>query len=166
MKPRGWSDCSKQYCPDLRRIDLERMAINWGAIKAEYVNFPSLTFASIAKKYGVHPVSLRSRAAKENWTAEREAKATKLLQMAPEKSVLNAVEELAQYNADLQMAKALRSLAARRMSEGPLEARDIRVLAGRRRIGATRSAPRAGRVDGEYGRTYQRSRAHDAGRAD
>lgn len=105
--------------------------IDWAAAQAEYVNNPTLNYSDVAKKYGVHEVNLRHRAAREGWTGLREARAALVVQKATARSVTNVVEELARYNEqDLAIAKALRAVAARQMQNTTLGPRDVRALAG------------------------------------
>jgi hypothetical protein len=122
-----------------------RKRIDWPAARAEYVNNAALTYAEVAEKYHAHVSNVRTRAARENWTGERTARTTFLLQKVAEKSTLDAVAELARYNEqDLMVAKALRSLAAKKMQQaqqGNMEPRDIRALAG-----AIESAQRIARL--------------------
>lgn len=119
--------------------------IDWPSARAEYVNNASLTYANIGQKYTVLETTVRKRASDENWTAERIARATALVQKATEKSILDSVAELTKYNEqDLIAAKSLRALAAKKMQQvqqGTLEAKDLRALAG-----AVESAQRIARL--------------------
>jgi hypothetical protein len=116
--------------------------VDWKKARLTYINNAGMSYADVAAQHGCHKVTIQKRATRERWKEERERRAAFVHQKAAEKTVLSAVEELAQYNAaDLQMAKALRSLAARRMSQGNLEPKDLRAIAG-----AIESAQRVARL--------------------
>jgi hypothetical protein len=125
---------------------MKRKRIDWLAARASYVNTAALTYADIAKRFGINPSALRMRAGRENWTAERQAATAKLLQNVTEKTIFDTAAELVRYNEqDLQAAKALRALVAKKIQhtqqQGHIEARDLRSLAG-----AVESAQRIARL--------------------
>jgi hypothetical protein len=124
----------------------ERKRIDWPAARAEYVTTASLTLADIAVKYGAQLGAVKQQALRNRWTEERAARSHFLWQKVAEKSLRDGVEELARYNEqDLQAAKALRALVAKKMQQveqqGHIQARDLRSLAG-----AVESAQRIARL--------------------
>jgi hypothetical protein len=101
-----------------------------------------LTLDDIAAKYRVKPGAVYAQAARDKWTDARNERAKILLEKVREKSVLNAVEELSQYNTeDLLAAKKIRVLAAKHMLNPKIEPKDVRSLAG-----AVESAQRIARL--------------------
>ena len=105
--------------------------IDWPAVKSAYVN-GNETFAQVAARHNLNANSLRQRAAREHWTAARAARADSLLEKVTERSVIDAAQELASYNAgDLLIAKELRDLVMQRLQKvRNLSPCDIRQLAG------------------------------------
>jgi transposase-like protein len=105
--------------------------IDWPAVKSAYVN-GNETFAQVAVRHNLNANSLRRRAAREHWTTARAARADSLFEKVTERSVIDAAQELASYNAgDLRIAKELRDLVMQRLQNGSnLSPCDIRQLAG------------------------------------
>ncbi len=118
------------------------MPVDWTALKTDFLHHPQLTYAALAKKHGGNEQTIRSRACREKWPRERRRRATVVQHVAIEKAVFDAAAELAHYNEqDLLAAKALRSIAARRLQDKDLQATEIRALAA-----AIESAQRVARL--------------------
>jgi hypothetical protein len=114
---------------------------DWAALKAEYVS-TTCVYEELARKYKVHPATLRRRAGKEQWRAARKRKQDLLLAETTNRSVINQAGELAKCNEqDLMLVKELRSLVTRQMQAERLTPQDVRSLAG-----AIESAQRVARL--------------------
>lgn len=94
--------------------DAKRPKHNWLAIRTAYV-VKGWTPEHIGKEFGVHITTVKKRASKEGWTAERHRNATSAAEVASEVAAeaarqlaLNAGKEKAL--TDLQIADTLRAL--------------------------------------------------------
>jgi hypothetical protein len=63
----------------------KRATINWLAIRTAYV-VKRWSPARISTEFGIHPTTVKTRAAKEGWTAERDRNATQGDQVATDES--------------------------------------------------------------------------------
>lgn len=110
--------------------------VDWGAIRLEYIN-SLITADELAQRHGVKPATLRQRAARGDWNADRHALSKAVTTVTQEAVLISRKTELAKFNEDdLKMAKALRGLVVRaitRASSGKnmsLSPSEIRSLAG------------------------------------
>lgn len=104
----------------------------------------TLTYRTVAERFNVSVNTVRSRARRGKWQAERTARANLLQQSATQKSVSLAAAELVEFNrTDLLLAKALRAQAAKslRAAGDKIAAKDLGQLAG-----AVESAQRVARL--------------------
>lgn len=116
------------------------MATDWQAIKLEYINSP-LSLKEIAEKHDLKDATVRQRAHREDWEAERHALSQSVTQAAQEQLTDDRTAQLAKFNEDdLRMARAIRAKAASMMKdvERPSELRAI--------AGAADIAQRIGRL--------------------
>jgi len=77
-----------------RRKEAERH--DWERIKAEYITDPQASYRKLCTKYGVPFSTLRDRAAKENWVAERKKTQNKIVRQAAQKIVSRKAKRIAQ----------------------------------------------------------------------
>lgn len=61
------------------------MAINWEAIKCEYITDSTTSYRKLAEKYGISYNAIGNRARKENWQEQRDQYSTKTVTKALEK---------------------------------------------------------------------------------
>lgn len=93
------------------------MATDWQAIKLEYVNSP-LSLKEIAEKHDLKDATVRQRAHREDWEAERHALSQSVTQAAQEQLTDDRANQLAKFNEDdLRMARAIRAKAASMIKE-------------------------------------------------
>lgn len=93
------------------------MATDWTAIKLEYVNSP-LNLKEIAEKHDLKDSTVRQRAHREDWEAERHALSQSVTQAAQEQLTDDRANQLAKFNEDdLRMARAIRAKAASMIKE-------------------------------------------------
>ncbi len=121
------------------------MATNWPALRTEYVH-GSLTFKELAEKHGLKDGTVRQRAHREGWEAERNATSRAVTQAAQERLTESRSAQLAKFNEDdLRVARAIRARAAAMLGNVQQPA-DLRALAsamdtaqkiGRLALGAT-----------------------------
>ena len=80
-----------------RRKEAERPERpDWERIKAEYITDPQASYRKLCTKYGVPFSTLRDRAAKENWVAERKKTQNKIVRQAAQKIVSQQAKRIAQ----------------------------------------------------------------------
>lgn len=93
------------------------MATDWQAIKLEYINSP-LSLKEIAEKHDLKDATVRQRAHREDWEAERHALSQSVTQAAQEQLTDDRANQLAKFNEDdLRMARAIRAKAASMIKE-------------------------------------------------
>ncbi len=61
------------------------MAINWEAIKCEYITDSTTSYRKLAEKYGISYNAIGNRARKENWQEQRDQYSTKTVTKALDK---------------------------------------------------------------------------------
>ena len=80
-----------------RRKEAERPERpDWERIKAEYITDPQASYRKLCTKYGVPFSTLRDRAARENWVAERKKTQNKIVRQAAQKIVSRQAKRIAQ----------------------------------------------------------------------
>lgn len=110
------------------------MAADWVAIRAEYVAGTD-TLAVIAERHGVTPSAIQKRSSREKWGVDRHKKSEEVRRAAEQAAVEKRRDALAEFNeADLSIARALRSMVARKLTEAraankEIPAKDLRALA-------------------------------------
>lgn len=105
------------------------MAIDWAALRVEYVN-SAMTYGELAEKHGLKPGTVRQRANRENWNDSRNALSQLVTTTATEQITDNRVDELTKFNQqDLETAKAIRNKAIEMMGQIDTPS-DLRALAG------------------------------------
>jgi len=77
-----------------RKKEAERP--DWERIKAEYITDPQASYRKLCTKYGVPFSTLRDRAARENWVAERNKTQNKIVRQAAQKIVSRKAKRIAQ----------------------------------------------------------------------
>jgi len=77
-----------------RRKEAERH--DWERIKAEYITDPQASYRKLCTKYDVPFSTLRDRAARENWVAERKKTQNKIVRQAAQKIVSQQAKRIAQ----------------------------------------------------------------------
>ena len=77
-----------------RRKEAERP--DWERIKAEYITDLQASYRKLCTKYGVPFSTLRDRAARENWVAERKKAQNKIVRQAAQKIVSQQAKRIAQ----------------------------------------------------------------------
>lgn len=93
------------------------MATDWQIIKLEYINSP-LNLKEIAEKHDLKDATVRQRAHREDWEAERHALSQTVTQAAQEQLTDDRTNQLAKFNEDdLRMARAIRAKAASMIKE-------------------------------------------------
>lgn len=108
--------------------------VDWRELKVEFVN-GSMQFAELARKHGIKAGTIRQRAFREGWQAERDAASVRVTEAAQAQLTEVRIDALREFNeADLRVARALRAMVARRIAaarndEG-MRATDLRALAG------------------------------------
>ena len=105
------------------------MAIDWPALKVEYVN-SAMSYREISEKYGVKEATVRKRVNREGWNDARHAVSQFVTTVATEQITENRVDELIKFNKeDLETAKAIRTkaIAMMQLIDSPS---DLRALAG------------------------------------
>ena len=105
------------------------MAIDWPALKVEYVN-SAMGYRELAEKYGIKEATVRKRVSREGWNEARHTASQFVTTLATEQITENRVDELIKFNKeDLETAKAIRTKAIAMMDliESPS---DLRALAG------------------------------------
>jgi hypothetical protein len=106
-----------------------RMAIDWAALRVEYVN-SALTYGELAEKHGIKAGTVRQRANRECWNDSRNALSQFVTTSATEQITDNRVDELTKFNQqDLETAKAIRNKAIEMMGQIDTPS-DLRALAG------------------------------------
>jgi hypothetical protein len=116
------------------------MATDWNALRVEYVN-GSMQYKELAEKHGLKEGTVRQRANREGWAAERNALSRAVTQTAQAKLTEDRTDELTKFNEDdLKMARAIRAKAAS-MMRNELSPQDLRALAG-----AVDTAQKVGRL--------------------
>lgn len=73
------------------------MATDWQAIKLEYINSP-LSLKEIAEKHDLKDATVRQRAHREDWEAERHALSQSVTQAAQEQLTDDRTNQLAKFN--------------------------------------------------------------------
>jgi hypothetical protein len=105
------------------------MAADWTAIKLAYIN-SSKTLREVAEEFGVKAPGVFTRAAKENWQAERKQIQDETSKIVNESLKDLRVSELAMYNAaDLDAAKEIRNKALQ-MMEAATGPHELKAIAG------------------------------------
>ena len=105
------------------------MAIDWPALKVEYVN-SAMGYRELAEKYGIKEATVRKRVSREGWNEARHTASQFVTTLASEQITENRVDELIKFNKeDLETAKAIRTkaIAMMQLIESPS---DLRALAG------------------------------------
>ena len=69
---------------------------DWERIKAEYITDPQASYRKLCTKYDVPFSTLRDRAARENWVAERKKTQNKIVRQAAQKIVSRQAKRIAQ----------------------------------------------------------------------
>lgn len=80
------------------------MSVDWLAIKTEYLTGNS-SYATLAKKYGVHKSTIANKAGKEGWTEQREQKMREIANECEQKASkmrADIVAEAANVKADCE----------------------------------------------------------------
>ena len=104
------------------------MATDWNAIRIEYVN-SAKQYKEIADKHGLKEATVRQRANREGWPAERHALSRAVTSDAAQRLSTSRADELARFNEDdLKVARAIRGKAANMLANASTPA-DIRALA-------------------------------------
>jgi FKBP-type peptidyl-prolyl cis-trans isomerase (trigger factor) len=80
--------------------------INWSAALTKYLMDQSLSYADIAKEFGLSTKAVANQAKKENWPKLRQETYQKIIQKLPEKISEEAVEANKRH---LQIAKVFQS---------------------------------------------------------
>lgn len=117
---------------------------DWAALRLAFVN-GSMPLAELARTFGLNEATVRSRAHRDGWQKSRnetQRAATAQAQAALTSSRADALRDFNEV--DLRLAKALRSMVARRLTsaaDGLLSAADLRRLAS-----AAAEAQRIGRL--------------------
>ncbi len=88
---------------------------DWTALRLEYVN-STITLRALADKHGIKAAGVMRRAANEGWDAERKQRSAEVSEYSQTALTDERASELAQFNrTDLQLAKAIRVMVARRI---------------------------------------------------
>lgn len=84
-----------------------RKVIDWDKIRLEFIT-SDLTLIVLADKHNVSMSSIRTHAAKEKWTDQREAHLSKAADMSIEKDLERRANQLAEFDTQsIEMAKEL-----------------------------------------------------------
>jgi len=106
------------------------MAADWVALKLAYVN-GSMSMRELADGHGVNAAGVMKRAAKEGWEAERQRRSAEVSMAAQTKINETRPNELIKFNeADLQMARALRGMVAKRLNDAQTSAQSAPLTPG------------------------------------
>ena len=115
------------------------MAIDWTAIKTEYIN--GAEYPALAKRHKIKEATLRQRASRNKWSQERQKASQAVTTKATAVLVESRAEQLANFNADdVRVAKAIRAKAAK-LLQAATTPHELRALAG-----AFDSAQKIGRL--------------------
>ena len=100
------------------------MAVDWLAIKTEYIN-GGISYRKLAEKHGVSPSSLMQRAAKDGWAKEREQQHSKTEAKAKQKTAEKISDALSDAAADEVSIKSRIRLKIYREIEDRLNAEEV-----------------------------------------
>jgi len=118
------------------------MAINWDAIRAEYVAGTE-SIRELSERHGVSVNAMEKRAAREGWAESRRKVAEKTAKVVDAKIVRRKADSLAKFNdQDLAIAQQLKVIAVAVLKgENKMAVGKLRTLAG-----IFESAQRMGRI--------------------
>lgn len=102
------------------------MAIDWLAIKTEYINNPESSYRKLAKEYGVSFGTLRARAEREKWVEQRNTTQHDICTQAAQKAVEKTAEALSEEAA----SKARIRASIMRIAEGWFERQEKSIADG------------------------------------
>ena len=100
------------------------MAVDWLAIKTEYIN-GGISYRKLAEKYGVTFGTLRSRADKEKWVEQREEQQHKISTKSAQKTAEKISDVLSDAAADEVSIKSRIRLKIYREIENRLNAEEV-----------------------------------------
>ncbi|HSV47457.1 MAG TPA: hypothetical protein VLJ58_16830 [Ramlibacter sp.] len=120
---------------------------DWTALRLAFVN-GAMTLVELARAHGINDSTMRARANREDWQAQRNEAQRAATAQAQAAITESRADQLREFNdADLRVARALRAMVARRLNNAaanpdePLRAADLRALAA-----AAHEAQRIGRL--------------------
>lgn len=106
------------------------MATDWTALRLEYIH-GSMSMRELAESHKIKPAGVMSRAAKEQWEAERKQSQAKTSSDANALLGDERTKRLAKFNDDdAKIAEALKGRAAAMMKDQTLGATELRALSG------------------------------------
>ena len=115
---------------------------DWRLVRIQYVQGKDSdsavewpTLEQLAHEYGIPPTTVRSRAARENWKAQREECATILKQKTVEKTLLHLADKASQLDVQaFSVARGMFVVAARRLNQSMTEDGTSLTLAEQERL--------------------------------
>lgn len=108
--------------------------VTFADIRLEYI-MGDMTLKELAAKHGAAFSTLMKRSAREGWEVDRKIQADRVVAEAQQSAIAKRSQALVEFNeADLGLARALRSMVARKITEarqnqGDLSPKDLRALA-------------------------------------
>ena len=105
------------------------MATDWAALRIEYVN-GAMQYKELAETHGLKEGTVRVRAHREGWAAERDAVKRDVTQRATEAATTDKAARLAKFNEqDIKIAEALKARAVE-LLRGDVDDRTLNNLRG------------------------------------
>lgn len=105
------------------------MATDWAALRVQYVN-GAMQYKELAEEHGLKESTVRVRAHREGWAADRDAVKRDVTQRATEAATQDKAARLARFNEqDIRIAEALKARAAE-LLKGDVDDRTLNNLRG------------------------------------